>query len=166
MDEDACSKPDCARKVYRAALCSRHYELSIGRVVQFNCVSCGKPQCRRREHKKYGQLCVSCKMAERNMTHGEWRARLNNIWHGMRQRCSDQNRPAYPYYGGRGISVCKAWGSYEVFRDWALANGYESSLTIDRINNDGNYEPANCRWATMKVQNGNKRKPTKLSCEA
>ena len=102
-----------------------------------------------------------------NKKHGlSHKERLYGIWKGMKNRCYNKKLDCYKYYGGRGISVCKEWReSYEVFRDWALSNGYKeiilpngnNKLTIDRINNNGNYEPNNCRWVDMKVQNSNKR---------
>jgi hypothetical protein len=88
-------------------------------------------------------------------THGKSQTRLSRIWRGMRQRCSNPNVAAFPRYGGRGIIVCEEWGSFIKFYDWAMANGYSDALSIDRINNDGNYEPTNCRWATTKAQGRN-----------
>jgi len=77
----------------------------------------------------------------------------------MKARCNNKNHEKYPIYGGRGIIVCDEWkNSYEVFRDWALENGYKDDLTIDRRNNDGNYNPSNCRWVTLNVQARNKRR--------
>lgn len=90
--------------------------------------------------------------------HGQSETRLYAIWHAMKQRCFNPNHKNYVDYGGRGIKVCEEWkNDFQAFYDWAMANGYEESLSIDRINNDGNYEPQNCRWVTMKEQCNNRR---------
>lgn len=90
--------------------------------------------------------------------------RLYRIWKGMRQRCNNPSSAAYKDYGGRGISICEEWEEGFVnFRDWALANGYQDNLTIDRIDPDGNYCPENCHWITRKQQNDNKRDTIKFS---
>lgn len=94
----------------------------------------------------------------RNTTHGQSKTRLFSIWSSMRERCSNKNLKAYKWYGGRGITVCPEWNeSFENFKDWSMKNGYSESLSIDRINNDGNYEPNNCRWVGAKEQARNSR---------
>ena len=88
--------------------------------------------------------------------HGGRRTRLYGVWIAMRGRCHNPHTRSFPHYGARGIRVCPEWDkSFEAFRGWALANGYEQGLTIDRIDTGGNYEPGNCRWATKAQQNRN-----------
>lgn len=84
--------------------------------------------------------------------------RLYVIWRGMIDRCYNKNNMRYEAYGGRGIKVCDAWRhNYISFREWALSHGYSDNLTIDRINNDEEYDPQNCRWADLNQQANNKR---------
>ena len=91
-------------------------------------------------------------------SHGKQPARLYRIWANMKSRCSNPNVDNYRFYGGRGIKVCDEWQDFISFRFWAITNGYADDLTLDRINNDGNYEPSNCRWDTHLHQCNNTRR--------
>lgn len=103
-------------------------------------------------------LSCGCLQRDTATKHGDEGKPLYRIWRGIKNRTN----PSYKYkiydrYSGRGISMCEEWNeSYIKFRDWALCNGYDEGLTIDRINNDGNYEPSNCRWVNCKIQSNNK----------
>lgn len=83
--------------------------------------------------------------------------RLYNVWGLMRNRCNNPKSAHYNLYGGRGIKVCDEWSSYLKFREWALGNGYDDSLTLDRIDSNGDYCAENCRWVSQKAQCNNKR---------
>lgn len=97
-------------------------------------------------------------MAGNNIKHNKSHTRLYSIWNGMKTRCYRTYHQSYSNYGGRGIKVCEEWyDDFEAFEKWALSNGYTDNLSIDRIDNDGNYCPENCRWVTRAQQNANKR---------
>lgn len=87
--------------------------------------------------------------------HGESKTKLNKAWRNMKDRFYNPRNKRFHRYGGRGITVCLAWHNYEPFRDWAVSHGYSDGLSLDRIDNDGDYCPLNCRWVNSKVQNSN-----------
>jgi hypothetical protein len=120
-------------------VCGKVVFLSANRLLSGNTKSCG---CKKSE---------LCRVV--NIKHGMAdKTRLYGVWKSMRQRCQNPKAEKYPYYGGRGINVCKEWDDFSEFQKWALKNGYAEGLSIDRINQDGNYEPNNCRWVTQKEQ--------------
>lgn len=94
------------------------------------------------------------------------KTRLYRIWSAIKRRCYNPNAVDYKYYGGRGIMVCDEWRlSYKCFQEWALSAGYLDSLSIDRKDVNGNYEPSNCRWSTHKIQMNNFRRNRKITVD-
>lgn len=95
----------------------------------------------------------------KNWKHGAYTRdeRLYSVWSTMLHRCNDPKREKYKDYGARGISVCKEWEDPNAFMDWAYCNGYAKGLQLDRIDNNGNYCPENCRWTTPKENSRNRR---------
>ena len=92
------------------------------------------------------------------------RKRLKSIYNGMRLRCYNENNVNYKYYGGKGVTICDEWLlSFENFFDWAINNGYNENLTIDRIDSEKEYSPDNCKWSTKKEQAYNRSMSVRLT---
>jgi len=103
--------------------------------------------------------CRKCYEQENMRTHGKSQERVYRIWKHIKQRCSNPKNENYMDYGGRGISVCTSWWvSFVNFYEWAMENGYANNLEIDRIDNNGNYEPENCRWITHAENMENRKR--------
>lgn len=123
--------------------CGKETIVPATKLVSGHTKSCG---CYQREK---AALC--------NSTHKETKTRLYIIWQGIKRRCTNLNSNNYKNYGLKGISICEEWKeNYLAFKHWAKKNGYSDSLTIDRIDSKGNYEPRNCRWVSQKVQQNNR----------
>jgi len=125
-------------------------DCGVGCTVQFGNLVSG--------HTKSCGCLFSDSLSERNRIHGGRHTRLYTIWCDIKQRCYNPHQKHFANYGGRGISVCKEWlDDFSKFQEWASSNGYSDILQIDRINNDGDYRPSNCRWVNSRVNNRNRR---------
>jgi len=138
------SRQRCHYALYECPLCGRILRDRVSRVKSTNKQNCG---------------CKELTERAKNMTtHGLAYDTIYNVYKAMMSRCYNEKNTAYNRYGGRGITVCEEWkNDIMSFYNWAKSNGHENGLEIDRENNDGNYEPSNCRWVTPSVNSQNRR---------
>ena len=129
--------------IYRCGFCGTKFKANTYGIKSEYIKSCGCYHKRRN--------------SETHKTHGLGDTRLYTIWHNMKKRILNPKNTYYLDYGDRGITLCDEWLDVQNFYDWAMLNGYSEDLTIDRIDNDGNYCPENCRWVTQTIQSRNQR---------
>ena len=96
-------------------------------------------------------------------SHGVKRKPIYSRWKAMRSRCNTHSHTSYAQYGGRGIGICPEWDSFESFRAWAIPSGFKEDLELDRIDNNADYSPGNCRWVTSKQNKNNKKQSLYLT---
>lgn len=149
-------------------------EKRSGRKTFWDCVcECGKNKTIRTDSLKDGSVrscgCLKKEQDRINLpngqgviSHGLSKERIYSTWRGMLSRCEDENDKSYKSYGGRGIKACSDWHDLQNFVDWAYANEYDDSLTLERIDVNGNYEPNNCTWIPIEKQALNKRNTIRI----
>lgn len=129
---------------------SQPKEINQNSLLSGEIISCG---CYHSEHNhEYG------------FKHGMSHTRIYTIWSGMIQRCCNPNAKNYPRYGGRGVTVCEEWKEFKKFYEWSKISGYSDNLTIERLDNNGNYCPENCTWITKQKQMRNTRRNHYIKC--
>ena len=131
--------------------CGNETQVDSSKLLSGNTKSCG---------------CLKSELlTKNNKTHGMSGTKIYSVWESMKQRCLNKNDKSYSNYGDRGIKICKEWLEFEPFYEWAIENGYREGLMIDRVDNDGNYEPDNCQWVKRKTQNNNRRNNRNITFE-
>ena len=130
--------------IYKCGFCGNEFKAQVKHINRGATISCG--------------CYKASELSNRSKTHGLSNTRLNRIWSAIKARTSNTNYKCYRDYGGRGITICDEWkNDFTSFYTWAISNGYSDELSIDRIDNDGNYCPENCRWVTQTMQCRNQR---------
>lgn len=170
----------CVNDVFERLTVRKLVKFREGKALRKGCIcecSCGRFIGPRRVQMLFNGDLRSCgcyqrdihsdQMTSRNFKHGDSfrnnRSKLYIIWAAMLDRSKNTNRWDAKYYASKGISVCEDWTDYAKFKDWALSNGYEEGLSIDRKDNSLGYEPSNCRWIPLLEQNGNKTSNVRIT---
>lgn len=131
--------------IYECPFCKTQFRCYVYNATENGTQSCG---CLQKQ-----------KVKSLKTKHNMYNHRIYRIYQNIRARCLNSKGRDFASYGGRGIKICDEWlNDFMSFYNWAIENGYQDNLSIDRIDNNGNYEPSNCRWTTQSVQSRNTRK--------
>lgn len=157
--EQKCCSRECDRKkrsiekiMLKCPICGKVFYKKESNIKKVKGKPCCSLECSRISRQKYQDLKISVS-----------KDRLHHIWYGMIDRCYNSKNEHFCYYGQRGICVFNKWkDDFRIFRQWALNNGYEDNLSIERIDVNGNYCPENCTWITMENQLKNKQNTLKV----
>ncbi len=137
------------RQMLCECACGNQKAVALSKLTSGNTKSCG---------------CFKSDLrTQENTIHGMAGSNLYKVWASMKQRCSNPHDKSFNDYGSRGIKVCRQWLDFKAFYKWAIANGYQKGLTLERLDNNGDYDPSNCTWVPKAKQSGNRRNSRMIS---
>ncbi len=145
-------------KVGALTVMDRLRKEGVNYIYAVHCADCGDTVEMKSMGLRQARSCAPCgwkRSSKNRVSHGDYinggRSKLRGAWKGMMSRCYNKNHSAYRWYGGRGVGVCAEWHDFDVFKAWAMANGYAEGMTLDRITAEKDYGPDNCEYVTQSV---------------